>query len=124
MEREYTSVLAVTLTQQDIWPPCAGDGRAVHGGVSLVEAHDAAGDGRGVRRADERGDDQPIGAGHDRGDRRASRGSPHVCASARGGSRRRDQLASRGQASVVMGGGDELGDSVCGAAVPWWPGGP
>ena len=38
----------------------------MYGGVSLVQAHDAAGDGRGVRRADECGDDQPVGAGHHR----------------------------------------------------------
>src|SRR5262249_62375077 len=45
-------------------------------------------------------------------------------ARARGGAPRRDQLAARGQARVVMGGGDELGDGVCGAAVTRWPGGP
>ena len=43
------------------------------------------------------------------GGRRARRGSPHVRARASGGPPRRDQLASRGQAGLVMGGGDESG---------------
>src|SRR5947209_7634550 len=107
-----------------LWCPGAGNRGIVHGGVSLVETHDAESDGRGVWRPDERGDDRQIGAGHDRGGSRARGGSPHVCTSAGGGPPRRDQLASRGQARVVMGGGDELGDGVCGAAVPWWPSGP
>ena len=37
---------------------------------------------------------------------------------------RRDQLASREQTGVVMGGGDKRGDGVCGAAVTRWPSGP
>ena len=50
----------------------------------------------------------PVGAGHDSGGRRASGGSPHLRARASGGPPRRDQLASRGQAGVVMGGSDKL----------------
>src|SRR5262249_10143126 len=116
--------LARGRPQWQLWSPSTGDRGVVYGGVSLVEAHDATDDGGGVWRADERGADRPMGAGHDGGGRRASGGSPHVCASAGGGPPRRDQLASRGQARLVMGGGDEPRDGVCGAAVPWGPGGP
>src|SRR5258707_267801 len=57
--------------QWHLWSPGASDGVAVYGVVSLVEAHDAARDGRGVWRTDECGDDRPVGAGHDSGGRRA-----------------------------------------------------
>ena len=109
VRRDDARALACRGSQWHLWSPGAGDGRVVYGGVSLVQAHDAAGDGRGVRRADECGDDQPVGAGHDSSGRCARRGSPYLRARASRGPPRRDELASRGQAGVVMGGGDELG---------------
>ena len=108
--------------QWDLWSSGAGDGGAVYGVVSLVQAHDAADDGRGVRGAVECGDDQPVGAGHDSGGRRACRGSPYrTCTSKRWRHLDEPSVASGRQAGVVMGGGDELGDGVCGAAVTRWP---
>src|SRR6266511_5594430 len=80
-----TRALACRRSQWHLWSPGAGDGVAVYGGVSLVETHDAARDGRGVWRTDECGDDQPVGAGYDRGGRRARRGSPQLRPRARGG---------------------------------------
>src|SRR5262249_12160836 len=121
---DHARALACRRPQRDVRSPRASDSRAVYRGVSLVQTHDAADDGGGVRRADARGDEQPLGAGHDRGGRRASGRSPHVCARARGGTPRRDQLAAGQQTGVVMGGGDKRGDGVYGAAVTRWPGGP
>ena len=48
-------------SQWHLRSPRARHGGAVYGVVSLVQAHDAAGDGRCVRGADECGDDQPVG---------------------------------------------------------------
>src|SRR5713226_8674496 len=55
---DHARALASRRTQRDVWSPRASDGRAMYGIVSLVEAHDAAGDGGGIRRADEHRDDR------------------------------------------------------------------
>src|SRR6266851_834774 len=110
--------------QWDLWSSGASDGGAVYGVVSLVQTHDAADDGRGVWRADACGDDQPVGAGHHGSGRRARRGSPHLRARASRGPPRRDERAPRGQAGLVMGRGDELGDGVGDTHVTRGPRGP
>ena len=107
--------------QWHLGAPGAGDGVAVYGVVALVEAHDAANDGRGVWRTDACGDAQPVGAGHDRGGSRARRGSPQLRPRARGGTPRGDQRASGWLAGLVLGGSDALGDGMFGADVPWGP---
>jgi hypothetical protein len=55
---DHACALACGRAQRDVRSPRASDGSAVYGGVSFVQAHDAAGKGRGVRRAVARGDDQ------------------------------------------------------------------
>jgi hypothetical protein len=66
------------------WASGPSHGSAVYGGVSFIEADHAADDGRRVWHTGKRGDDQPVGVGHDRGSRRAGRGSSDLRACAKG----------------------------------------
>jgi hypothetical protein len=106
--------------QRDLRASGAGDGGALYGVVSLVQAHDAAEDGRGVEGPGACGDPPPVGTGDDSGRSWACRGGPSLRARASGGAPRGDKWASGWQAGVVLGGGDELGDRVCGADVTRW----
>src|SRR4030095_5403462 len=103
--------------QRDVWSWHPGDGGVVYGGVSFIQTYDSASDGRGVWRADACGDDQPVGAGHNSSSRGAHRGSPHVRTRASRGPPRRDELAPKGPAGLVMGRSDALGNRVLGADV-------
>ena len=104
--------------------PACGQGRAVDGGVALVEAPDAPGAGGGVRCAAAGGHEQPIGAGHNSRGRGVRRGRPHGHARASRGAPRRDERVPRGHTGLGMGGGAQRGAGVRGAAVPGGPGGP
>ena len=121
MRRGAPRAVAHGRAQGHRWPAGTSHGGAVDGSVSLSQAYHPAYDGRGVWRTDAWGDDRPSGAGHDRGGRRARRGSPPRRPRARRGPPRCDELAPRGQASLVMGGGDKLGDGVWGPHVTRGP---
>ena len=65
-------------TDGDVWPTCPSGSRAVYWGVSSVEAHHPAGARRPVCAADESGDDEPLGGGHDAGRCGACGGGTHL----------------------------------------------
>jgi hypothetical protein len=121
--RDHARALACGRAQGHLRSPGARHGGPLHGGVSFVQAHDWPGAGGRVRCADACGDGQPVGAGHDTGVSPPRRGRPRWRCSARGGPPRRDQRAAGRQRGVVMGGGDEPCDRVCGAPVSRWAGG-
>src|SRR5215471_7701174 len=66
--------VASGCAQWHLWTAAPSYGGAVYGSVSFIQADHAADDGRRIWRAGERGDDQPAGAGHDRGGRRTGGG--------------------------------------------------
>jgi hypothetical protein len=71
--------------QQALRSTGASDGGALYGVLALLQAHDAADDGREVGGAMAWGDPPPLGTGDDTGGRGAWRGGLALWASARGG---------------------------------------
>lgn len=85
LRRGDAGAMAHRGPQRDLRSTGASAGGALYGVVSLLQAPDAAEDGRGGWGAMECGDHQPIGTGDDKGGRGACRGGLYLCASARGG---------------------------------------
>ena len=79
LRREHASALAPGRSQWDLRSPRPRHSSAVYRVLSLVQTHDAAGDGGPVRCVYECGHDEPVGEDHDGGVSRTGGGGPRLC---------------------------------------------
>src|SRR5262249_38857435 len=75
-------VLARRSAERDVRSPRPSNSNTVYGGISLVEAHDPAGDGGDIRRADECGPSQSTGTSDNCSGSRTRGGGPDLRARA------------------------------------------